>query len=69
MQSYIVALIFPALTGLFAYFFLHRVSLLYAIITVIWCVVFLEYWRLEEKSLSLRWNVDGIGSLKVSLSS
>lgn len=65
MQSYIIALIFPSVTGLLAYFFLHRVSLSYAIVTVIWCVVFLEYWRLEEISLSLRWRVRGIGSLKV----
>ncbi|ETN40720.1 uncharacterized protein HMPREF1541_05000 [Cyphellophora europaea CBS 101466] len=66
LQSYIIALVFPSISGILAYFFLHRVSLLYAISTVIWCVVFLEYWRMEEISLSLRWNVQGVGSLKVN---
>jgi len=63
-----IALIFPAVTGILAWWFLHRVSSTYAILTIIWCIVFPEYWRLEEISLSLRWNVRGIGSLKVTAS-
>jgi anoctamin-10 len=65
MQAYIIALMFPAVTGVFAWLFLHRLSMTYAITSTIWCIVFLEYWRLEEISLSLRWKTRGVGSLKV----
>ena len=66
LQTYMIALIFPAVTGVLAWWFLHRVSSTYAILTTIWCIVFLEYWRLEEISLSHRWDVRGVGSLKVN---
>jgi anoctamin-10 len=66
IQSYIIALIFPSLMGVFAWAFLHRVSSLYAVLTTTWCIVFLEYWRMQEISLSIRWDVQGVGSLKVN---
>lgn len=34
--------------------------------TSLWCIVFLEYWKLKEVDLSLRWSVKGVGSLKVN---
>lgn len=65
LQTYMIALLFPAITGVLAWWFLHRISMTYAITTTVWCIIFLEYWRLEEISLSHRWNVSGVGSLKV----
>lgn len=62
-----IALIFPSVTGILAWLFLHKVSSLYAVSTTVWCIIFLEYWRMEEISLSLRWKVRGVGSLKVNM--
>ncbi|CAJ2505130.1 Uu.00g125240.m01.CDS01 [Anthostomella pinea] len=66
LQTYIVFMFFPASTGFLAWMFLPHYSLVYAIITSLWCVVFLEYWKLQEVDLSLRWNVRGIASLKMT---
>lgn len=41
-------------------------SLGYAITTLLGCTVFLEYWKLQEADLSIRWDVKGVGSLKVN---
>ena len=31
-----------------------------------WCTVFLEYWKIQQVDLSIRWNVRGIGVVKVT---
>ncbi|KAK7924725.1 hypothetical protein PG985_006779 [Apiospora marii] len=41
-----------------------KYSLVYAIITLLGCTVFLEYWKIQQDDLSIRWNVRGVGSLK-----
>ncbi|KAK7054370.1 hypothetical protein VNI00_003564 [Paramarasmius palmivorus] len=66
MQTYLISLLFPAITGFLAWQFLPKYSLAYAIITCLWCTVFLEYWKIQEVDLSIRWNVKGVGSLKVN---
>lgn len=66
VQTYIIALAFPSASGILAWFFLPDYSLTYAIITCLWCTTFLEYWKLKEVDLSLRWSVKGVGSLKVN---
>ncbi|KAI3621296.1 plasma membrane channel protein [Moniliophthora roreri] len=66
MQTYLVSLFFPAITGYLAWAFLPKYSLAYAMITCLWCTVFLEYWKIREIDLSIRWNVKGVGSLKVN---
>lgn len=66
LQTYLVFLLFPAITGLLAWLFLPHYSLVYAIITSLWCTVFLEFWKLRETDLSLRWDVKGVGNLKVN---
>jgi anoctamin-10 len=63
-QTYILFLFFPAITGLLAWAFQPQYSLLYTILTGLWCTVFVEYWKLKEIDLSIRWAVKGIGSLK-----
>ncbi|THC96081.1 hypothetical protein EYZ11_004454 [Aspergillus tanneri] len=35
-------------------------------INCFWCIVFVEYWKIRETELSLRWNVKGVGALKVT---
>ncbi|KAL0261076.1 hypothetical protein SLS55_004772 [Diplodia seriata] len=66
LQTYLVFLFFPATTGFLAWMFLPQYSLFYALTTSLWCTVFLEYWKLQEIDLSLRWDVRGVGTLKVN---
>ncbi|KAH6693612.1 calcium-activated chloride channel-domain-containing protein [Plectosphaerella plurivora] len=66
IQTYLVFLIFPAVTGVAAWLFLPKYSLFYAILTCVWCTVFLEYWKIQEVDLSIRWNVRGIAHVKVN---
>ncbi|EKG19494.1 Anoctamin/TMEM 16 [Macrophomina phaseolina MS6] len=66
LQTYLAFLFFPAITGFIAWMFLPQYSLVYALTTSLWCTVFLEYWKLQQVDLSLRWNVRGVGTLKVN---
>lgn len=66
IQTYVVFLTFPALTGLLAWRLLPNYSLTYAVLTSAWCTVFLEYWKVQEVDLSIRWDVRGVGVVKVS---
>ncbi|KAF5974043.1 IST2-like protein [Fusarium bulbicola] len=66
IQAYLLFLTFPAVTGVIAWLWLPRYSLAYGILTSVWCTVFLEYWKIQEIDLSLRWNVKGIQHVKVN---
>ncbi|KAF4946713.1 hypothetical protein FGADI_10917 [Fusarium gaditjirri] len=66
IQAYLLFLTFPAITGVIAWLWLPRYSLAYGILTSVWCTVFLEYWKIQELDLSLRWNVKGIQHVKVN---
>ncbi|KAF5972312.1 IST2 [Fusarium coicis] len=66
IQTYLLFLTFPAITGVIAWLWLPRYSLAYGILTSVWCTVFLEYWKIQEIDLSLRWNVKGIQHVKVN---
>jgi anoctamin-10 len=66
MQAYLLFLSFPAITGVLAWAFLPKYSLVYAIITLVGCTTFLEYWRILQADLSIRWNVKGVGSRKTT---
>ncbi|KAK2612544.1 hypothetical protein QQS21_001482 [Conoideocrella luteorostrata] len=66
IQTYLMFLTFPAVTGLIAWQFLSKYSLAYAILTTVWCTVFLEYWKVQEVDLSIRWRVKGINKVKVN---
>jgi hypothetical protein len=66
IQTYFIFLIFPCLAGGFAWMFLPKYSLGFALIIGIWCTIFLEYWKIQELDLAIRWNVRGVGSLKAN---
>lgn len=66
IQTYFLFLMFPSITGFLAWAWLPKYSLAFAIVVTVWCTVFLEYWRMKEVDLSIRWNVKGIGGLKVN---
>ncbi|KOS20681.1 Uncharacterized protein ESCO_006847 [Escovopsis weberi] len=66
IQTYLVFLAFPAITGIMAWLWLPRYSLAYAILTVVWCTIFLEYWRVREIDLSIRWQVRGVHNAEIN---
>lgn len=66
IEAYVVFLTFPAVTGLIAWSWLPGYSVIYGIVTCVWCTVFLEYWKLQEIDLSIRWKVRGVGSVKIT---
>lgn len=66
IQTYLMFMIFPAITGLIAWQFHSKYSLAYAILTSVWCTVFLEYWKIKEVDLSIRWTVRGVNKVKVN---
>ncbi|ATY58483.1 Anoctamin TMEM 16 [Cordyceps militaris] len=66
IQHYLAFLTFPAVTGVMAWLWLPKYSLAYAVVTSVWCTVFLEYWKLQEVDLSIRWDVRGIRKTKVN---
>ncbi|KAL2162504.1 hypothetical protein VTH06DRAFT_7418 [Thermothelomyces fergusii] len=66
IQDYVVFLTFPAISGLVAWKFLPAYSLTFAILSTVWCTVFLEYWKVRQVDLSIRWDVNGVGAVKVS---
>ncbi|KND86309.1 Uncharacterized protein TOPH_09067 [Tolypocladium ophioglossoides CBS 100239] len=66
IQTYLMFLTFPAITGVITWLFLPKYSLAYAILTSVWCTVFLEYWKLREVDLSIRWNVRGVSKTEVN---
>ncbi|EFY96896.2 transmembrane protein 16K [Metarhizium robertsii ARSEF 23] len=66
IQTYLTFLTFPAITGVFTWLFLPKYSLAYAILTGVWCTVFLEYWKIQEIDLSMRWMVRGVNKVKIN---
>ncbi|ROT38198.1 hypothetical protein SODALDRAFT_340409 [Sodiomyces alkalinus F11] len=66
LQTYLVFLIFPAVTGVVAWLALPKYSLVYAITTCVWCTVFVEYWKLREVDLSIRWRVRNVAQVKTN---
>jgi anoctamin-10 len=64
IQTYFRSLFFPCGAGIFAWAFLPKYSLFFALVIGIWCTVFLEYWKIKQTDLAIRWNVRGVGGLK-----
>jgi anoctamin-10 len=66
IQTYFRSLFFPCAAGIFAWAFLSKYSLFFALVIGIWCTVFLEYWKIKQTDLAIRWDVRGVGDLKVN---
>lgn len=52
--------------GIIGWLYLGPYSIIYGASLCVWCVVFVEYWKIREHDLSLRWNVKGVVGLKVN---
>ncbi|KAG9309734.1 calcium-activated chloride channel-domain-containing protein [Chiua virens] len=59
LTAYTRALIFPSVLGVLFYFFGIPYSAIYSSLLFIWSVVFVEWWRLQERILSVRWCTRG----------
>ncbi|EPS26397.1 hypothetical protein PDE_01333 [Penicillium oxalicum 114-2] len=66
IHCYSLFLSFPAALGILGWWFLSPYSIVYGIALCVWCVVFVEFWKIRELDLSVRWNVKGVGQLKVN---
>lgn len=65
-QCYSLFLIFPAVSGVFCWYYCGSYSVTFALCNCLWCVVFVEYWRLKEADLGIRWSVRGVSVLKAN---
>lgn len=54
LSSYTTFLVFPAALGLFAHFFLGPYNPWYSLLVALWSTFFVEWWRVHERILSLR---------------
>ncbi|KAG6849673.1 hypothetical protein H0H93_006389 [Arthromyces matolae] len=59
LSSYTKALVFPAALGLIFYFFGAPYSPIYSTLLFIWSVIFVEWWRVRERILSVRFRTTG----------
>lgn len=66
IQTYFRSLAFPCGAGIFAWAFLPKYSLFFALVIGVWCTVFLEYWKIKQADLAIRWDVRGVSELKVN---
>ncbi|KAJ5835276.1 hypothetical protein N7447_001302 [Penicillium robsamsonii] len=66
IHCYSLFLVVPAALGILAWLYLGPYSIVYGTILCAWCIVFVEYWKVREADLSQRWDVKGVGRLKVN---
>jgi anoctamin-10 len=67
LRYYFKALAFPAFVGLSTWLGGHYFSKLYSFTLVVWSILFVESWRIQERKLSVRWGTYGISKDDVSL--
>jgi anoctamin-10 len=59
LSTYTQALVFPSILGLAFYFFGTAYSPIYSTLLLIWSIAFVEWWRVRERILSVRWGSRG----------
>lgn len=64
LQSYFLALTFPAIFGFSSWVLLGQYSPIYAIVNGLWCIVFIEYWKKQETDLAVQWGVRGVSKIQ-----
>lgn len=64
LQSYFLALTFPAFFGFCSWVLLGQYSPIYAIVNALWCVVFIEYWQKQQADLAVQWGVRGVSKIQ-----
>jgi anoctamin-10 len=66
IHCYSLFLVVPAVLGILGWLYLGPYSITYGVVLCAWCIVFVEYWKVREADLSQRWDVKGVGRLKVN---
>lgn len=66
IHCYSSFLVFPAVWGIFCWFYFGSYSIAFGVVNCVWCMVFVEYWKIREMDLSDRWDVKDVGTLKVN---
>lgn len=66
IQAYSLFLIVPAACGILFWLFSTPYSVAFGAIICIWSITFVEWWKRQELELSIRWDVKGVGALKVN---
>ncbi|CAG7973245.1 unnamed protein product [Penicillium salamii] len=66
IHCYSLFLVVPAGLGIVGWLYLGPYSITYGVVLCAWCIVFVEYWKIREADLSQRWDVKGVGILKVN---
>ncbi|KAJ5513854.1 hypothetical protein N7463_003406 [Penicillium fimorum] len=66
IHCYSLFLVVPAGLGILGWLYLGPYSIVYGTALCAWCIVFVEYWKVREADLSQRWDVKGVGRLKVN---
>jgi hypothetical protein len=64
LSSYARALVFPAFIGVAFWKFENPYSPVYSVLVVIWSVIFVEWWRICERKLSVRWGTRGAAKVE-----
>lgn len=59
LASYTKSLVVPAILGLLARFLLPAYSPIYSLLLCLWSIFFVEWWRVYERKLSLRFGTRG----------
>ena len=66
IHCYSCFLVFPAIWGIICWYYFGPYSITFAVVNCLWCLVFVEFWKIRETDLSQRWNVKEVGALKVN---
>lgn len=64
LSFYTRSLVVPAALGIFAFFYLGAFSYLYSVALLLWSVIFVEWWRIKERKLSVKWGVRGASNVE-----
>lgn len=64
-QSYFTFLAAPAAFGVFAWLVLGYFSPWFAVMASVWSVVFVEWWKHQERDLAARWGVLRVSNIEV----
>jgi anoctamin-10 len=65
LSFYMTSLVAPAALGVLAFFFHGAFSYLYSAALLVWSVVFVEWWRIKERKLSVKWGVKGASNVEI----
>ncbi|KAJ6783444.1 hypothetical protein PWT90_01691 [Aphanocladium album] len=64
LRSYLRFLVIPSAIGFSAWLCLGQFSMIYAVATCLWSVVFFEYWKKKEVDLAVQWGVRHVSGIQ-----